>query len=333
MDRILIIKLGALGDVVMATPLVDAILTRHADAAVTLLTTPDYAPLFAPWPRLAVHTSARRGLRTMLALLRWLRAQRFDRVYDLQGNDRSALLCRLSAIPVRVGNHAGRGYTHHPAHAWEGQCHIFERMCEVLATAGVTVTARTPLLPASAAVRDTVDQWLAARAPDARPFALLHAGASAARPEKRWPYFATLARTLREAGYRVVWLGSAEDAWLNHGYMAADDIDASAAFDILALAELGRRAAFAVTNDSGPMHVLAAAGIPVFGIFGPSDWRRNHALGQAAHVIAGVELLPAYAGMRSADCLREVGVAMVSERLGAAGLLDEAAARPSTARP
>jgi ADP-heptose:LPS heptosyltransferase len=41
-----------------------------------------------------------------------------------------------------------------------------------------------------------------------------------------------------------------------------------------------------VTNDSGPMHALSAAGIPVFGLFGPSDWRRNHALGQAQHVIA-----------------------------------------------
>lgn len=321
MQQILVIKLGALGDVVMATPLLDAILDHHASDQVTLLTSPAFAPIFAPWPRLAVATRERRGVRNMLALLRWLRRTRFDRIYDLQGNDRTGWLCRLSGSAVRIGNHPGPRYTHHPADAWHGQCHIFERMCAVLASAGVVVTARTPLLPASAQEIAAVDAWLAAQAGDARPLALLHAGASPKRPEKRWPYFGTLARRLREAGYRVVWLGSTADAWLNEGYRAADDLDASGLFDILALAELGRRAAFAVTNDSGPMHVLAASGIPVFGLFGPSDWRRNHALGQADHVIAGVELLERHAGQRSADCLQAIDVDLVCERLVASGVV------------
>ena len=97
------------------------------------------------------------------------------------------------------------------------------------------------------------------------------------------------------------------------------------AFTIVELAELGRRARFAITNDSGPMHVLSAAGIPVFGLFGPSDWRRNHALGQAENVIACVDQVPGYAGQACADCLAELPVETVWLQLCAAGVVKDEA--------
>ncbi len=49
--------------------------------------------------------------------------------------------------------------------------------------------------------------------------------------------------------------------------------------------ELGKRAKFAVTNDSAPMHILSCSQIPVFGLFGPTYVRRTHALGQIDNVI------------------------------------------------
>jgi ADP-heptose:LPS heptosyltransferase len=317
MNRILIIKLGALGDVVMATPLVEAIMRHHADGAVTLLTTPPYAALFAGWPGLAVHAVPRRGLRNQFGLLRWLRAQGFARVYDLQANDRSAWWCGLSGIRERVGNHPRWPYTLHPSTAWHGQCHIYTRLCEVLAAAGIDVTATQPALPADDTTRTRVDDWLATQEPGARRLVLLHAGASPSRPGKRWPHFAALAARLRGAGFAVVWLGAAAERELNASLCEDGDLDATAAFDILALAELGRRAAFAVTNDSGPMHVLSAAGIPVFGLFGPSDWRRNHALGQAERVIACSDRV---AG-DGAENLAALGDERVWERLRAAGVV------------
>ena len=321
MQRILIIKLGALGDVVMATPLIAAILAHHRDATVTLLTTPAYAPLFADWPGLAVRTTPRRGLRTMLRLVAHLRRMRYARIYDLQGNDRSGVLCALSGARERVGNHCRFPYNLHPSTPWQGQCHIFERLRTVLAAADIAVTATRPYLPAGTATRTQVRAWLDAHDLTSADFVLLHAGASAHRPTKRWPHFAALAERLRTRGLRIVWLGGPPERALNAQLAAADDCDATAAFDILALAELGRHARFAVTNDSGPMHVLSAAGIPVFGLFGPSDWRRNHALGQAARVIACVEVDPRYTGQRSADCLGAVSVEHVWSRLAAERLV------------
>ncbi|MEX2481853.1 MAG: glycosyltransferase family 9 protein [Gammaproteobacteria bacterium] len=321
MKRILVIKLGALGDVVMATPLIDAIMQHHANDAVSLVTTPAFAPLFTPWPGLSIHATPRHGLRNMVALLGWIRRQRFSRIYDLQSNDRSGLLCALSAVEERVGNHCRFPYSHHPDSPWRGQSHIFERLCAVLASADIEVATHVPLLPPTAAIVATVRAWIARHALEPRQFVLLHGGASPLRADKRWPRFDELAQRLRAAGMRIVWLGAEPERQLNATLARTPDIDATNAFDILGLAELGRLAHFAVTNDSGPMHVLAASAIPVFGLFGPSDWRRNHALGQRARVIACVDHVAAYAGRRAGACLPALQVDVVWNKLVDAGLV------------
>jgi ADP-heptose:LPS heptosyltransferase len=284
--KVLVIKLGALGDVVMATPLLAAIARHHLDDELTLMTTPAFAPLFADWRRYRVKSVARRGWRNNLEVVTWLRAMRFDRIYDLQANDRTGVWCALSGTRERVGNHNRYPYTHHPADAWRGQSHIFERMRAVLASAGIHDIDTRPCLPADDATRARVAAWCAAHPGSVARRVLLHAGASATRPEKIWPHFAGLAARLVAQGMQVVCLGAEPDRERNSELARVGGIDATGAFDIASLVELGRHARFAVTNDSGPMHALSAAGIPVFGLFGPSDWRRNHALGQAQHVIA-----------------------------------------------
>lgn len=320
--KCLIIKLGALGDVVMSTALVEAI-RRHHDAvdSLVVLTTPAFAPLFERFDGLSVVAFERRGVAAMLRVVRFLRRERFDRIYDLQGNDRTQAWCALSGARERVGNHSRYPYTHHPDTPWRGQSHIFTRLCAVLASAGIDDVDARPRLPCGERERGQVDAWLDSHGLSPGAFVLLHAGASAARPDKRWPHFAALAERLAAARLAVVWIGAAPDADTNRALAAVTGIDATAAFDVPALAELGRRARFAVTNDSGPMHVLSAAGLPVFGLFGPSDWRRNHAVGQAERALACVELVPDYHGRRTGDCLAAIGVDTVLARLAAEGLL------------
>lgn len=319
--RILIIKQGALGDVIMATALVDAIQRAHAGANFVLLTTPAFAGLFADWPNLDVQAHPRRGARAMWNVLRSIRAQHFDRVYDLQGNDRSGLLCALSGIRERVGNHVRFPYTHHPRERWTGQCHIFERMNEVLAAAGVGPAAPRPILHTSAEARLDVAGFMAEHRLEPGRFVACHAGASPTRQDKCWPGFAGFAARLAAAGLATVWLGAGSDGAHNRVLAAEHGVDATDRFSIPQLAELARHARFALTNDSGPMHAMAASGIPVFGLFGPSDWRRNHALGQRDYVLPCTELVPRYQGARTADCLGALDVDVVWHRIASFGLL------------
>ena len=141
-----------------------------------------------------------------------------------------------------------------------------------------------------------------------------------------------LAQRLEESGVRVVWLGAGHDAPRNRALSQHAGIDATDAFGVRELAELGRHALFAVTNDSGPMHVLSAAGIPVYAFFGPTNWRRNHALGQADRVLGHpVDCSPCSLGVcppeRGHACLAGVTAEAVLARLSSDGLIGAAAGR------
>jgi ADP-heptose:LPS heptosyltransferase len=320
--NILIIKLGALGDIVMATPLIEAIQRFHANDKVHLLTAAPFETIFRPWQGLHVTIHPRRGALNLARTSRWIRRLKCARIYDLQGSDRSGLMCALSGARIRVGNHPRFPYTHHPGDAWTGQSHIFKRMITVLAAADVNEVASAPTIPASRQEQSMVEQWLATNSLIAGTFVLLHAGTSDSRPEKRWPYFKQLGRRLAAAGLQPIWIGAGQDGNLNRQLKAAaGGLDATDAFSVPALAEFARHARFAVTNDSGPMHVLSASRIPVFGLFGPSDWRRNHAIGQIDNVIAGVECLPRYRGEKTEDCLEQISCDMVWERLAQARMV------------
>lgn len=317
MNPILIIKLGALGDVIMATAAIRQIQTHHGNAVLWLLTGDDYAPLFRNWPGLKVQSIPRHGLRAAIKAILWIRSRRFARVYDFQSSDRTLLYCALSGVPECVGNHPRFPYTHHPAAAWRGQCHISDRMLEVLRSAGIDARPERPWLPVTVEEVADVDRWLAGHIPARTPFTILHAGAGPRHPEKRWPFFAELAAALKEAHLVPVWIGGPQDAAVNARLAPVAGIDATGRFSLPQLLELGRRARFAVTNDSGPMHALSCAGIPVYGLFGPTDWRRTHAIGQGEKVITAVQRPGEY----TPSPLVHLSAARVLERLCADGML------------
>jgi ADP-heptose:LPS heptosyltransferase len=283
---ILIIKMGALGDLIMSTPLIRQIIDHHRSDQVWLLTSPGYARVFQDWPGLQVKALPRKGALVMLQTIMWIRGSRFKRLYDLQSSERTAILSLLSGIPERAGNHSGPAYHYHPVDPYRGQCHAQHRLNQILISAGVKPGLDTPLLPISAGSKDRVISWLDGHHLIEGSFVLMHAGASARHPQKRWPYFLELAIKLKSAGLETLWLGGKEDIDLNRSLSAQTGINSAGLFSVQEEAELGRHARFAVTNDSAPMHILSCSGIPVFGLFGPTDWRRSHAVGQQHNIIA-----------------------------------------------
>ncbi len=253
MARILIIKLGALGDLVQAFAPFAAIRRHHRDDRVVLLTTRPFlalcraSPWFdevlvderPPWWRLGRVMTLRRML------------QGYDFVYDLQTSGRSSRYFRLAGRPPWSGIAPGASHPHdNPA---RDRMHTRERQADQLARAGIA-----PVPPPDLG-------WLAADGPhlDA-PYALLVPGAAPHRPAKRWPVerFAELAVWLAGRGVRPVVVGAAGDAPLAQAIRQASPqaLDLTGRTSLLELGGVAARAALAVGNDTGPMHLAAAMG-------------------------------------------------------------------------
>jgi ADP-heptose:LPS heptosyltransferase len=264
--RVLVIKLAALGDFVQAFGPFAAIRAHHPDAAITLLTTPPYADLArrSPWFD-AVWSDGRPSWRDPAAwwrLARRLRDAGFARVYDLQTSRRSS---RYRALVGGAAEWSGiaRGASHPHGNPARDAMHTVERQREQLEAAGIRHFPPPEL--------DWLDADLSAFALPPR-FALLVPGASPGRPGKRWPAerYGELAAGL---GLPAAVVGGPAEKPLaaEIAARAPGTLDLSGRTDFATLGALGRRAAFAVGNDTGPIHLLAAAGCPTLALFGPES--------------------------------------------------------------
>jgi ADP-heptose:LPS heptosyltransferase len=327
--HVLVIKLGALGDVILALPHIERILEAHAADRVVLLTAPSFVELLAASPRLEVVAYPRRGTRAMSGVLSWLLRQSFDVVYDLQGSNRSRIMTRLTRAARRVGERPGFAYTH-AAQPLAGPVHAVERLNALLAAGGIAPPAALPHLSVPESAMRKIDAWLQQEALQGRRLVLVHPGSSMRWPSKRWEErsYRELVRRLVERGLGVIWIGGVDESARVRRLASGCGINAAGLFTLSEIAGLGRHAAFAITNDSGPMHVLAAVGLPVYAFFGPTDWRRSHAPGQAGRVLTHpVECSPCHLGVcppeRGHACLSAVTPAQVMTRLEADGMLNQ----------
>lgn len=274
-SRILVIKLGALGDFALGMGPFAAIRRYHAQAHITLLTIPSLVELAKACGYFdEIWTDSRPSLWNVpgwLALARRLNGGHFDRVYDLQTSDRSSFYYRLMSPPFTKKSPEwsgiARGASHFHANPKRDFLHTIERQKEQLALAGIT-DVRPPDL-----------SWVESDVSRFRlrsPYVILVPGSSPHRPDKRWPEtkFAQLAVALLARGIQPVLIGSEVerrviDSIHNRVPDARDLCGQTSYFDIIGLA---RDAAGAVGNDTGPMHLIAAAGSRTVVLFsGASD--------------------------------------------------------------
>jgi len=303
--RVLVIKLGALGDFVQALGPMAAIRAHHGNTPVTLLTT---AP-FEAFARASglfneIWANGRPGAADFagwLGLRRRLRQGGFARVYDLQTSDRSSFYHRLFwPGPKPEWSGIAGGCSHPHANPARDSMHTQERQAEQLAMAGI---ADVPVPDLAWATADTAAFGLAGR------YGLLVPGGAGHRPAKRWPMerFGELARALAEKGVQPVLLGTRDEARIMAAITDACPVavDLSGRTDLLQVAELGRGAALAVGNDTGPMHLIAAVGAPATVLY--SEASDPALCGQRGPAVAIVRR-PRLADLSTADVLAALPV-------------------------
>jgi len=290
--RFLIVRLGALGDIVHAIPVAAALRRAFPDARIDWLVSAKHREILDLVPvidrRLVINdrTDARGGS-SMVRAVRKLRAAQYDVAIDLQGLIKSALLARVSGAARVVGFSGayarerfarlfysdvydpGRGGLYDPRETR----HVVEINLGVLTAIGLNPgRAEFPIDDvASAAARDACERT-------GGRYALLNPGA--AWPNKRWPpaRLADVARTLHERHdlMSVVLWGPGEEPLAREVVADADGAAIlSPPTSIADIVALCRGAALMVSGDTGPTHIASAVGTAVVGIYGPTRPARN----------------------------------------------------------
>jgi heptosyltransferase-2 len=309
---IMVVRLHAFGDAVIALPVVAALRRRYPDARITVITSREYVALFHAVVDLdEAHGLITRGPR--VGRIAWLGAQlrrieRPDLLIDLQRSRLSTLFRRLLNPPAwsAIDRFAPRA--------------AIERYRDGVAAATgeeLTLPYRHPLAPEHAAA--LLERF--ALPDDGRPLVCLNP--AGCWPTKNWPpeRYVALGRRLIEAhDARILLLGTenvaAGAAVLREG-LAGELIDLVGKTSSLEALALMSRLALMVSDDSGLMHLAWTSGVPTVGLLGASRATWSRPYGPHTHTIGSEDLpcgacMSAECGRGDRHCLERVGVAEVA---------------------
>ncbi|MDD5559177.1 putative lipopolysaccharide heptosyltransferase III [Candidatus Methylomirabilis sp.] len=307
-ERILVIKLRYLGDVLLSTPVLAGLRAVFPKAHLSMLVNPGTEAMIATNPHLDEVLIAERAGSPLrqLGFAAALRRRRFDLVLDLTDGDRAAILSRLTGAAIRVGFNRegrwrGRLYTH-LVPMQEQPMPMIRQHLMALEALGIPVAPTLPVLKVRPADESAAGEALTALkiAPGER-FVAVHPGAR--WWFKSWPAarFAALIDYIQgKLGVKAVLLGSVADQEITEAILGQVETGCrslAGRLTLLELAGLLRQAALFVGNDNGPMHIAAAMGTPVVGLFGPADPRIWGPAGQGhATLYKGIDCRPCFPG-------------------------------------
>lgn len=294
--HLLIVKLGSIGDIVHTLPTLAAIRRHLPEAKIGWVVERRSAEILRGNPLIdrliEVDTRALRGGNVVSGLLRevrqpfrTLRRERFDLAIDFQGLIKSAAIAKLSGAKRRAG--FGKSSLREPASRIflnqtfdvPPRSHVISKNLSLAASALQIPIAHDDLeFPVAVSEADQSEAQQILQGIDNKRFVILNPAGG--WPTKLWPAakYGRLADLLwEELGLRsMVAVGPAETE-LAERVLAAST---SAAVSIVqpglkAFYVLAKSAAAYVGGDTGPTHLAIAAGVPIVGIFGPTEWWRN----------------------------------------------------------
>ena len=317
--RILVVAPNWIGDALMAQPLLMRLRAKRPEARIDVLAPPWVAPVARRMPEVAevLEADLRHGelqLGDRWRLGRKLKARAYAEAYVLPNTMKSALAPSFARIPLRVG-YLGESRVgllnriHKAPQALEPMPLHYARLAEEPGT-----EPALPLPTPSLLVDPEKAGATAGRFGIAGPYTVFCPGAEYGAA-KRWPFFPELSRRLDA---QIVVLGSADDK------RAAEDIrgmDLTGRTTLDEAIDLVAGAAAVVTNDSGLMHVAAAAGRPLVALFGSSSPAHTPPQSPAARVAwLKVECSPCFertCPLGHFKCMNDLSVERVLEEMKA----------------
>jgi heptosyltransferase-1 len=313
--RILVVRLGAMGDIVHTLPAVASLKHSHPGSRLTWVVEAKWAPLLEGNPFVDRVVPLRRGsIASLTRSWRELRAEPYHIAVDFQGLLKSAV-CADLARPGRIFGFDYPLLRERAAGLFYSQktltraAHVVDRNLDLAAAAGASALLRVFPLPPGQPEGELP------------PGAFVLASPLAGWRSKQWPaehYRALAARLRAELGMPlVVDLPPACADWVRQAGMAAGAV--AHVSGLAGLIDATRRAAAVVGVDSGPLHLAAALGKPGVAIFGPTAPARNGPYGGSLRVLRAADAVTTYKRRSSiSESMQRVAPDQVFEALHAA---------------
>lgn len=303
-QRILVVRLDNIGDVLLSEPAIAALGARFSEAKIDLLARRAEGGMLAEHPAVssliaydAPWHAAWRGARVdwrieaarLVGLVQGLRQRRYDLAIELRGDLRDIAVMAATGARVKVGNSSrGGGFLLDHDVSVAEDTHRMEFALAIVSAVGAAMEPRPPRLHLPAEALAKAESLL----PAGEPFVAFHLGAGFASKCLPVATFAVAAMALHGEGHRIVVVGGANEHPLVDGLRRLvnfNPIDLVGKLSILETAAVLGRCRLFIGNDSGPMHLAAAVGTPVVACFGPSDPKLYHPYG-VPHRIVEVSL-------------------------------------------
>ncbi len=278
-ERLLVIRLSAIGDVLLAAPLVRMLKNAYPDCTIDFLVKNAYVSLLESNPHIhrVLAFSPRDGIREMTRVIRLIRDLRYDAVIDLQGNLRSRIFSIFSRAARRSRARLNRWRRFLLVHGrWDTYRTTVPVPLKYLKAAPFSVTDDGKGLElwiptnAEANVRSRLESCGIQNRDR-----IVGLAPGAGRATKRWPVegFVETGRALSQKGWKIVLIGGKADAGVCeevHRRFRTNPADFSGRLSLVETAALIRRCDLLVTNDTGVMHMASAVGTKILAVFGPT---------------------------------------------------------------
>jgi len=368
---ILLVKLWGMGNIVLLDPVVREVRRAYPATRIVFLSLEANRPLLERHPDVDRVVTLDIGSWARLALnlprvIRSLRSERPDLVCDFeQFCHVSGILAALSGAPQILGFQLpgrGRGRIYNVRVPYREERHMREIFIDIARAAGVPSFAHR-LVPPELRPEEREEARRLVGDTSADPLVAIHPGSGDNFPGRRWPAgsFASVAGALlaRRRALRVVLTGTTaerglvaevrgraiEEARALHGLETADverrAIDGAGATSMLGLAALLARCRLLLSNDTGPVHLAGAMGVPVFAFYGPNSPRLYGPSSPGSRAFTlGLPCSPCItnangktSSCRMPVCMRGIRVDSVLEAVEASGILGDPDPGSTSARP
>ena len=266
-SSVLLIKLRAIGDVLLSTPVIENLKRQFPHLQIDFLCEQFAADVVRGNPYLNSILTFNKKSDSSLDLIQKVRSRRYDAVIDLFGNPRTALVTRLSGAPHRIGfPFRGRRYAY--------TIHVNPRGGDVLRKFGIPIVSQQPLFPIDEQSEEFARQWIVSENLAGRE--LIGINPSGGWTTKRWPLdsFAQLVDEIgRDPGVSVIVFwgpGEFEDITTIRNKTSVP-VHCIPKTSLKEMGALLKHCSYLISNDSGPMHIAVSLDVPTLGIYGPTN--------------------------------------------------------------